>query len=123
LLAGIVRGAATDCVQRPLLSGRRFFVKLSRRLALHEVQIMRSACLLALAAAVLTLSAQAQTSPAPAPASNLRAACKADGHKFCSSVQPGGGRIIECLNAHKTELSAACQDALKNEKAAHEKAQ
>lgn len=82
---------------------------------------MRSAWPLAIAAAVLSVSAQAQT--APAPATNLRAACKADGHKFCSSVQPGGGRIIECLNTHKSELSAACQDALKAEKAAHEKAQ
>jgi cysteine rich repeat protein len=82
---------------------------------------MRSAWLLAVAAAVLSAGVQAQTSPAPA--GNLRAACKADGHKFCSSVQPGGGRIIECLNAHKSELSAACQDALKAEKAAHEKAQ
>jgi len=84
---------------------------------------MRSAWPLAIAAAVLSVSAQAQTAPAPAPATNLRAACKADGHKFCSSVQPGGGRIIECLNTHKSELSAACQDALKAEKAAHEKAQ
>ena len=82
---------------------------------------MRSAWPLAIAAAALSVSAQAQT--APAPATNLRAACKADGHKFCSSVQPGGGRIIECLNTHKSELSAACQDALKAEKAAHEKAQ
>ena len=43
--------------------------------------------------------------------------CKADAGKFCSSVIPGGGRIAECLKAHKDEISANCVDALLKAKA------
>jgi hypothetical protein len=41
----------------------------------------------------------------------LRAACGDDAQKFCAGVQPGGGRIIECLKAHKNELSDRCRQA------------
>jgi Cysteine rich repeat len=41
----------------------------------------------------------------------LRAACGDDAQKFCAGVQPGGGRIIECLKAHKSELSDRCKQA------------
>ena len=44
--------------------------------------------------------------------------CRADLEKFCSGVQPGGGRIVGCLKAHEAEVSPACHDAM----AAHEKA-
>jgi Cysteine rich repeat len=36
-------------------------------------------------------------------------ACKPDVEKFCQDVQPGGGRIIQCLRQHETELSDACK--------------
>jgi len=39
-------------------------------------------------------------------------ACREDAHKLCSSVQPGGGRILACLKQHTSELSAPCQSAL-----------
>jgi hypothetical protein len=48
---------------------------------------------------------------------DLVANCKADAGKFCSSVIPGGGRIAECLKAHKDEISANCVDALLKAKA------
>ena len=35
--------------------------------------------------------------------------CSADVQKFCASVQPGGGRIMECLKAHEADLSPACK--------------
>ena len=41
----------------------------------------------------------------------LRTACGDDAQKFCAGVQPGGGRIIECLKAHKNELSDRCRQA------------
>jgi hypothetical protein len=43
--------------------------------------------------------------------------CKADGEKFCSWVIPGGGRIAECLKAHKEQITANCRDALLKAKA------
>ena len=38
----------------------------------------------------------------------LRAACGDDLQRFCVGVQPGGGRLIQCLSAHTPEVSAAC---------------
>jgi hypothetical protein len=35
--------------------------------------------------------------------------CAADVQKFCASVQPGGGRIMECLKSHEADLSPACK--------------
>lgn len=35
-------------------------------------------------------------------------ACRPDVEKFCSGVEPGGGRIIECLREHKAQLSPDC---------------
>jgi Cysteine rich repeat. len=50
----------------------------------------------------LCASASAQTAAE-------REACEADYQKFCSSVVPGGGRIVECLSKHLDELSPACK--------------
>lgn len=42
-----------------------------------------------------------------------QSACKEDVEMFCKDVQPGGGRLIQCLKKHSAELSPACQDTLK----------
>jgi hypothetical protein len=36
--------------------------------------------------------------------------CKDDVQKLCQGVQPGGGRIIRCLDEHAEQVSAPCKD-------------
>ncbi len=43
---------------------------------------------------------------------NMRSACQADLAKLCPGVQPGGGRIMQCLKTHKDEISAPCKSAM-----------
>ena len=57
------------------------------------------AALFALAAAALIVS----------PAHAKESACKADVQKLCKDVRPGGGRILQCLAQHDTELSEGCK--------------
>jgi hypothetical protein len=42
-------------------------------------------------------------------ANNGKGPCAGDISQFCSGVQPGGGRIIGCLEEHQADLSASCQ--------------
>jgi hypothetical protein len=42
----------------------------------------------------------------------VRGACKTDVQTLCGSVQPGGGRIRDCMRQHRTELSATCKLAI-----------
>ena len=42
----------------------------------------------------------------------LRSACGADVRTICGSVQPGGGRIVQCLATNAASLSPACKDVL-----------
>jgi hypothetical protein len=42
----------------------------------------------------------------------LRSACGGDARALCGAVQPGGGRIIQCLAAQAAALSPACKDVL-----------
>ena len=42
----------------------------------------------------------------------LRQACRADYGRLCNEVQPGGGRIVACLQSHSGELTSGCRDAL-----------
>lgn len=56
------------------------------------------------AALAQTLSgAQAQT---------VRAACETDIRTTCPGVQPGGGRILQCIKANPDKISQPCKDAL-----------
>jgi hypothetical protein len=63
-------------------------------------------------AAVLGLSSGLSLAADQSASGGPRAACKADVDKLCPGVQPGGGRIIACLQANEAQVSAACKDAL-----------
>ncbi len=39
-----------------------------------------------------------------------RGPCAEDAAKYCKDVQPGGGRMAQCLKEHENELSAACKE-------------
>ena len=39
-------------------------------------------------------------------------ACKADKEKFCKDVEPGEGRIVDCMKSHATDLSSSCRETI-----------
>ncbi len=81
--------------------------------------MFRSACL---AGAVFLMVAQGwadepvqpsqPTRPSPDMMREVRAACASDVQKLCPGVQPGGGRIMQCLGEHKSEVSETCKQAV-----------
>ncbi len=40
--------------------------------------------------------------------------CDADLEKYCESITPGEGRLLECLEKHDKEVSGRCKQALKD---------
>ena len=42
---------------------------------------------------------------------NVREACKQDVEQLCPGVQPGGGRIRQCLRDHADKVSDGCKQA------------
>jgi hypothetical protein len=42
----------------------------------------------------------------------LAGACLTDAKKLCPGVQPGGGKIRECLKTNVKDLSDSCKDVL-----------
>jgi len=41
--------------------------------------------------------------------------CRADLKTFCSNVEPGQGRLLDCLEKHRSEISKRCISALKKD--------
>jgi hypothetical protein len=64
---------------------------------------------LCLAAALILLSSGLA---AAEDLGKLRQACGAEVKKLCAGIQPGGGRIAQCMREHGSELSEACQTAI-----------
>ena len=42
----------------------------------------------------------------------IRSACGADIRSLCAGVQPGGGRVVQCIAGNAASLSPACKDVL-----------
>ena len=51
-----------------------------------------------------------------APAEEVDKPCVADAKKLCKDVQPGEGRIAQCMKDHEKELSPACKANIKKMK-------
>jgi len=61
---------------------------------------------------VLIISVALLLSGSSAVAQGAARACVADVRKHCADVQPGEGRIADCVKKHVGDLSAPCQDLL-----------
>ncbi|WP_420415366.1 cysteine rich repeat-containing protein [Roseibium sp.] len=44
----------------------------------------------------------------PASAQGVLEACETEIVEFCSTVEPGNGRVLSCLYAHETKISPEC---------------
>jgi hypothetical protein len=62
-------------------------------------------CLLGMLAVMVAL-------PAVAAKPKFLEVCKEEINAFCGDVQPGGGRILRCLDGHTESVSAACKTAM-----------
>jgi hypothetical protein len=47
-----------------------------------------------------------------ADGSPMRGACMNDVKSLCGSIQPGGGRIRDCMREHRAQLSITCKAAI-----------
>jgi len=73
------------------------------------MNICKSVVVVLLAAA---LPAAAQESKMDKELEALRTYCKPDIERLCAKVEPGGGRLKECLMKHKEEMTVGCAQAL-----------
>ena len=64
-----------------------------------------------IAASLAALPAQAQEM------ADIRTYCMSDIERLCKGIEPGGGRILKCLKAHKKEMTVGCAQALQKLKA------
>ena len=71
----------------------------------------RKTALLVLVAAAMPAFAQ-QPSALDQEIAMLREYCRADIERLCPNVEPGGGRLKECLMANKERLEVGCAQAL-----------
>jgi Cysteine rich repeat len=64
------------------------------------------------------IAASLAASPARAQElADLRTYCMSDIERLCKGIEPGGGRILKCLKAHKKEMTVGCAQALQKLKA------
>jgi Cysteine rich repeat len=92
---------------------KTFFVLGSRGRAQGEGNMFGRILLAGLAASCLLVPTKAQAQGLQ----DIRTYCVSDIKRLCAGIEPGGGRLIKCLKAHKKEMSVGCALALKNLKA------
>jgi len=73
---------------------------------------LRVAMLFGLLAAGAAQPAWAQQQQLTPQQRELARACRSDMRSLCSSVQPGGGRVVACLQQQRERLSPGCSAAL-----------
>ena len=60
-------------------------------------------------AAVMIVPSVALAEPGGGP---MQGACRSDIQTLCAGVQPGGGRIRDCMKQNHAQISAACKIAI-----------
>lgn len=80
------------------------------------MKITRVLSALALFGFVAASSAFAADAPAAAAAGPAVEACKADVQTLCPGIQPGDGRIKQCMMKNRAKLSDSCKAALKDQR-------
>ena len=58
--------------------------------------------------------AAAQLERAVAALTYVANECRDDLKAYCSSVKPGEGRLLNCINKHEEKISGRCKQALKD---------
>lgn len=58
--------------------------------------------------------AAAQLERAVAALSYVANECNEDLDKYCESIEPGKGRLLECLDKHDKQVSKRCKQAIKD---------
>ena len=80
-----------------------------------KVRVLTAVALLGM---LLAFSANAQQSLVD----YVESSCKSELESFCSTVNPGNGRLMLCFAAHEDQLSERCEFALYQASAALEQA-
>jgi hypothetical protein len=74
-----------------------------------------STALAAISAALVLIAAQAIAQPART--GEAAKACESDVKTLCPDVQPGQGRIAQCLRKHRDKVSEGCKAQMKEMRA------
>jgi len=80
----------------------------SRRLRHHTTAILASTMFVGMIASADAQSPQVSKTEMRA----IAQVCKSDIETLCKGVQPGGGRIGQCLQQNAEKVSAPCQQKL-----------
>jgi hypothetical protein len=84
-----------------------------------------AAGVVAVAASALPAASVAQSQMPPEMQRQARAIiklCKDDYRRLCQQVDPGGGRVLSCLEDHADQLTAICNQAMPQAEALKTKA-